>query len=64
MDVALKYGPPYEAMITWSYSGHFEKAPTPAGENTLFGDGHVAWKNWSEIKYKLVNYPNQFERWF
>jgi len=66
MDVTLKYGPPYTPMITWGYSGHTEglRGGKPAGENACYGDGHVSWKNWSEIKLKLVNYPNQFERWF
>ena len=64
MDITLKYGPPYEPMITWSYSGHMDRPPKPAGENTLYSDGHVSWKNMSDITYKLVNYPNQFERWW
>jgi len=65
MDITIKYGPPYTPAVTWAYSAHFSrKLSKPDGANTLFGDGHVQWKNGSEIKKRLVNYPNQFERWW
>lgn len=65
IDITLKYGPPYTPAITWAYSSHFDsRVNKPQGANTLFGDGHVAWKNWGDIRKRLVNYPNQFERWW
>lgn len=64
MDIVLKYGPPYVPFITWGYSAHMGKNSRPDGANTLYGDGHAAWKNWGDIKRKLVDYPNQFERWW
>jgi prepilin-type N-terminal cleavage/methylation domain-containing protein len=64
MDTVLKYGPPYTPNITWGYSAHFEKGPKPAGANSLYGDGHAEWKEWSRIKLKIVDYTNQFERWW
>jgi prepilin-type processing-associated H-X9-DG protein len=68
MDITLKYGPPYTPDVTWGYSNHFGGPPQAAkrldGANTLFGDGHVDWKNVSDITLKLVNYPNSFERWW
>jgi prepilin-type N-terminal cleavage/methylation domain-containing protein len=64
MDVTLKYGPPYVPIITWGYSAHFEKGPKPAGANSLYGDGHAEWREMSRIKLKLVDYTNQFERWW
>jgi prepilin-type N-terminal cleavage/methylation domain-containing protein/prepilin-type processing-associated H-X9-DG protein len=64
MDITIKYGPPYSSNITWGYSAHFDRGPKPSGANTLFGDGHVAWKPSAFITKRLVNYPNQFERWW
>lgn len=65
MDITIKYGPPYTTAITWAYSAHYSaKYRRPDGANTLFGDGHVSWKNGSEITKRLVNYPNEFERWW
>ena len=64
MDVTIKYGPPYSDSLTWGYAAHLNLQGKPAGANTLFGDGHVSWKNGDEIKLKLVDYPNEFERWW
>ncbi len=65
MDVVIKYGPPYTPRITWAYSSHFNpRTSRPDGQNTLYGDGSVRWKNFSEMTRRLVNYPNQFERWW
>lgn len=65
MDVVIKYGPPYTPRITWAYSSHFNpRTSRPDGQNTLYGDGSVRWKNFTEMTKRLVNYPNQFERWW
>jgi prepilin-type N-terminal cleavage/methylation domain-containing protein/prepilin-type processing-associated H-X9-DG protein len=64
-DITIKYGPPYTSDITWAYSNHFNrKYGTVEGANSLFGDGHVDWKKQSDIKLKLVDYTNEFERWW
>lgn len=64
MDITIKYGPPYTDNITWGFAAHLGPLSKPEGANTLFGDGHVTWKNFDEIKLKLVDYPNEFERWW
>jgi len=65
MDIVIKYGPPYTPRITWGYSSHFSPRTTkPEGQNTVYGDGSVRWKNFSSMTKRLVNYPNQFERWW
>ena len=65
MDIVIKYGPPYTPRITWGYSSHLNlKTAKPDGQNTLYGDGSVRWKNFSSMTKRLVNYPNQFERWW
>lgn len=63
MDIVLFYSVPYTDGPTWGVSSHFERGPKPAGENVCFGDGHVVWKAWSEIKYKYVDYP-YFQIWW
>lgn len=65
MDIVIRYGPPYTPRITWAYSSHFNgRTSRPDGQNTLYGDGSVRWKNFSEMKIRLVDYRNQFERWW
>lgn len=62
-DETNLYGPPYNGTITYGYSTHYTKGPKPDGGNALFGDGHVQWRVFSEM-INVVDYPNQFERFF
>ena len=62
-DETNLYGPPYMSMITYGYSTHYGKGPKPDGGNALFGDGHVVWRPFSQM-IPVVNYPNQFQRFF
>ncbi len=65
MDITIKYGPPYTSNVTWAYAAHFNRRTgRPEGANSLYGDGHVEWKRGADIKKALVNYPNEFERWW
>jgi prepilin-type N-terminal cleavage/methylation domain-containing protein/prepilin-type processing-associated H-X9-DG protein len=51
MDETIWYGPPLEPK-TWGYgwSSHYFHGATPDGGNTLFGDGHVDWHNFNDMK--------------
>jgi prepilin-type N-terminal cleavage/methylation domain-containing protein/prepilin-type processing-associated H-X9-DG protein len=48
-DETNYYAPPYYGVPTYSFSNHFERGPKPSGGNTLFGDGHVEWRNFSQM---------------
>jgi prepilin-type processing-associated H-X9-DG protein len=63
-DITYVSGPPWGPYVTWGYSAHMsQKTRKPEGANTLYGDGHVAWKNFSDIKYR-AGYPNQSENFW
>jgi len=65
MDTVIRYGPPYTPGITWGYSSHFnQRTARPGGQHTLYGDGSVRWKTFRDMKIRLVDYRNQFERWW
>lgn len=61
-DETNYYAPPYYSFITYGFSNHFEKNPTPAGGNALFGDGHVEWRPWKKM-IRVVD-AGQFRRYF
>ena len=64
LDETNKYGPPYHSSITYSFSTHFDgKGPKPAGGNALFGDGHAEWRPFDRMIH-ILEYTNQFERYF
>lgn len=62
MDETMRFAPPYTLRPTYGYSTHFEKGPTPAGGNALFGDGHVTWRPFNQM-IKVVD-TQGFIRWF
>lgn len=54
MDIVVDYGAIYPGW-GYQYSAHLDpRTKKPAGRNALFGDGHVTWRNISEIKTKLT----------
>jgi prepilin-type processing-associated H-X9-DG protein len=66
MDGVQKFLPPNEPFVTWAYSNHFDpRTRLPAGGNTLFGDGHVNWRDFKEMKYMIMWSSNlDHERWW
>jgi prepilin-type N-terminal cleavage/methylation domain-containing protein/prepilin-type processing-associated H-X9-DG protein len=51
MDETIWYGPPIEPKA-WGFgwSSHYFHGGKPDGGNTLFGDGHVDWHNFADMK--------------
>jgi len=49
MDETAFYSPPYYTASTYAFSNHYERGPKPTGGNTVYGDGHVEWRNFSQM---------------
>jgi prepilin-type N-terminal cleavage/methylation domain-containing protein/prepilin-type processing-associated H-X9-DG protein len=62
MDETCFTSPPWSTFPTYGFSNHYERGPRPAGGNALFGDGHVDWRHWKEMK--IVFDQGTFKRWF
>ncbi|GEM_PF-6836770 len=53
MDIVVDYSN-ISPRQKWAYSSHQDRRTAkPAGRNILWGDGHVTWRNFSEIKTRL-----------
>jgi len=53
MDIYADYS--FYPSLGWSVSSHMEGKSKPVGRNVCFGDGHVAWRQTSEITTQLSN---------
>jgi len=51
MDIYADYS--FYPSLGWSVSSHLEGKPKPVGRNICFGDGHVSWKQTSDITRQL-----------
>lgn len=53
MDIVVDYTN-IDPRRRWAYSSHIDRrTQRPAGRNILWGDGHVSWRNMSEIRQQL-----------
>jgi len=45
------------------YSSHLDSAHRPTGANVTFADGHNEWRDWPELKSRLVRSSNALHWW-
>lgn len=63
-DTVVNYAPVYP-QVQWGYSSHIDtRTKKPAGRNILWGDGHVSWRAFSELKTNLSLSPSHQQNWW